>query len=171
MPGDKAQFEDGNVQYRVYQKANLSELPEEILPASSWNDGYVAFSRGEKRWADIPEEQRTSLWNLKLSKDDAMMPGVEGYVMEINLWRHDGKGIFEEVSIERDDRLIFCQHWKLDTAPDQTLEKRCFFRQAETIAVKPVGKPPIFAEDELRSLECVVPEHRLHFFLTTGKKS
>lgn len=171
MSGGKVQFEDGSLQYRIYQKASLSELPAEILPASKWDDGYAAFSRGEKRWKDIPEAQRAGLWDLKPAKENPVIPGVEGYVTEINLWRRDGEGLFEEVSIERDGRRIFCQHWKLDSASDVTLENRCFFRQAETIAGKPVGRSSIFSENELRSLECIVPEHRLHFFITTGVKS
>ncbi len=168
MSENKPPFEDGSLQYRIYQIATLSELPQDIHPASKWDDGYVAFSRGEKRWKDIPEAKREALWDVKPSTGNSDMPGVEGYVMEINLWRHDGQGTFEEISLEREDRQIFCQHLKLVTAPDQALELRCYFRQAETLAAKPVGKPPLFNDHELRSLECIVPEHRLHFFITTG---
>jgi len=160
-------FQDGQLLYETATLVSPSDLSEDRGLQSEWNDGYAAFSRGEVRLTGVPNIKVPDLSNEKVSG----VNGVEGYLMELNLWRHDGEGIFEEIIIEREDGGYFCQYWKLNTK-STTRETNCYYRQAETFPRKTIGgRKPLFADNEMRSLECIVPEHRLHFFITTGKQT
>lgn len=168
MKDDKNNFEDGWLDYQVFSIAGPEELPQEIGWRLPWDDGCIAFSRGEVPLADIADLGAPNLWNERAKG----IEGVEGYLMEFDLWRHDAKGIFEEISIEREDGGFICQHWWLDTG--ETKETNCYYRQAKTLARRPIrhpiGREALFdGAGLLLSLECIMPDHRLHFFITTGR--
>jgi len=162
---DKAkEFGDGWLDYKVNTLKILKELKTAMWPESEWEDGYVAFSRGECRWCDIPEDRRAGLWNERVSG----IRGVEGYLMELNLWRSEA-GVNEEICIERQDSDFYCQYWRLDTKQQE--ETNCYYRHAETIRRDLVGRrKAIFKSDLVQTIEVIAPENRLHFFIT-GRQS
>lgn len=146
-------FEKGFVSYTV-----TSKVPDN-LSFNSWADGYIAFSKGEMRLNEIKYRDFSELIKNRITG----ISGVDGYVMEINLWKSNGDGSYEEISIEREDKGFFIQSWKLskNEIDDGIM---CYYREVNT---QPRGNS-IFKE--LKAIEVIVPEYRLHFFITKGGK-
>jgi len=147
----------------VYEADFQDPAPAE-LDLSQWRDGYVAFSRGEKRISELGGVDVESL----LSKGSENIPGAQGIVIEIGLWRNDN-GVFEEVSIEREDGGFFRQYWRLSEEADGE-EADCYFRHAGTRARKGINRPGLFGDEgDLNAVEVIVPKKRLHFYITRGE--
>ncbi|MCP4346239.1 MAG: hypothetical protein GY795_12030 [Desulfobacterales bacterium] len=146
-------FEDGFIKYTVQHFENVDELPKEIN--SEWDDGYVSFSKTEKRF------EKEDILSL-LTQDD---------FTEIDLWRK-GSDMYEEIAVEREDRGFFFQHWQLFTKEKQKPEGdnicRCYYRNAETVPRKPIETKAVFQDNQLNSIEVICPDNRLHFFITAG---
>jgi hypothetical protein len=169
----KKPFSAGYLEYEV----KIAASPDEVINLlgkdgfSGWHDGYVAFSKGEKRLKG--DTLKASNLNTLLTKppEDNGLKDVEGYLMEIDLWRTNGGWSYEEISIEREDRGFFCQKWTLYTsleafqAHSQPNCYYCYYRQAETM---PILQEKLFDKDDLLSMEVIVPAQRLHFFITSG---
>ena len=165
MPEDKTDFREGRLEYLSFTISNPSEMPLYVVFESPWRDGYATFSRGEVRLAMLGSHTAAHLWEERVNN----LPDCEGFLMEMDLWRDDGKGTYEEISIEREDDGFFCQYWRLEMSGNK--QANCYFRRAKTEPRRPLGgRPSLFGEGELLSWECVVPEHRLHFFITTGRQ-
>jgi hypothetical protein len=148
------EFEDGHLTY---------EIATEAMPAfdlSEWDDGYLAFSNAERRLSELKDLPVSRLLGGKAQGID----GVEGYLMEVGLWRSRDE-VFEELSVEREDRGYFAQRWRLETRPTDGKTANCHFRRATT---QPRAKGKLFSGSDLRSMEVVCPATRLHFFITCG---
>lgn len=158
------EFMDGFIKYDVLV-LDTPELQKEHLDnigLSDWADGYLAFSNTEKRLSDLKTHNLPDLFSKGLS-------GVEGYLMEVDLWKNKN-GIYEEVSIEREDDYLLLQMWTLDATSQM---KNCYYRKVETIPRGSTLQPtrslqPTFKDKDLNSLEVVFPEKRLHFFISAG---
>jgi hypothetical protein len=148
-------FKDGTIRY-----APAAMTPAELAAAVGngvWQGGYVAFSRGEKRLAELDSGSITEEF---LRGRVASIPGAEGYVAEVNLWCAHGDTI-EEISAEREENTFFVQQWALDTKP-QDGTGNCWHRKAATVASS------LLYTGKLASVEVVWPQYRLNFFITTG---
>jgi len=127
----------------------------------TWDNGYLAFSNREILYADLPAG-RLSAALLRDRVTD--LEGIEGYLMEIDLWRNcDGR--LEELVAERADCGWQVQQWTLrtDVAED---EGNCWYRPAAT---RPGGHHhgrELF--EQLSTIEVVWPERRLNIFLGRG---
>ncbi|MEZ4529278.1 MAG: hypothetical protein R2941_25495 [Desulfobacterales bacterium] len=165
----KNDFSDGFVFYESGLKT-VSDIDSLIPDFSRWEDGYIAFANTEMRVNALKKEDVSKIIYTDPVQD---IPDVRGYVMEMDLWRKDAnKGIWEEIALEREDRGFFWQQWKLfgngkTDDPDFKKADCCYWRMADTLVGKPVGKTSIF--ENLKSLEIVCPQHRLHFFITAGE--
>ncbi|MBF0556819.1 MAG: hypothetical protein HQK96_20080 [Nitrospirae bacterium] len=149
----ESKFNTGALEYEV-GKVSFDELN---LILNDWDDGYLAFSKGEKRLKDVIGKDIAEL------KDRVNgISGVEGYLMEIDLWKVWDAGIFEEVSIERENDGFLFQKWTLQTK-NNGKGARCYWRFANT--KRRNDKVP-FGENELKSVEVVVPDTRMHIFIT-----
>lgn len=163
-------FKEGFVAYTV-----AHELPPDFS-LDGWDDGYIAFSNKEfpvnNKIKGMPFKDIIKVRYNKGNLPPDALKDAEGYLMELDLWRHKD-GVYEEISIEREDRGFLVQHWKLYAdgkegdgyeATGNKGKFNCYYywRVAET---KPRGNS-IFKD--LKSIEVVYPEHRLHFFLTVG---
>lgn len=166
MPEDKTDFIEGRIEYQSFTLTKPAEMPECVAFQKPWQDGYIAFSRGEARLSEIGDATAARLWEEKVNN----LPDCEGFLMEMNLWRDNGGNVFEEISLEHEDDGFFCQYWRLEKAGGD--QANCYCRQAKTSPRLTFGdRKSLFAEGELSSWECIAPEHRLHFFITTGRPS
>ncbi len=155
-------FEDGIVGYEIYKVESEKIASLVDIEAFREGGGYIAFSNCEKRLNEIPHKD-TSIKDLFVDRCDAIQ-GVEGFLMEIGLWR-DNDGVFEEISIEREDHGFLFQRWTLAKSPDKVKGVECFFRNINTTVRS--SRCSIFAEGELGTIEVICPGKRLHFFITT----
>lgn len=157
------EFQDGFITY----ESGLRK-PEYFgaLGEQEWNDGYLAFSNREIRWR---ERSGHLLSNLLEGKADGKIHGMEGYLMDVGLWRSENDRLFEEICIEREDLGLFFQRWILITAEFEPGKPNCYYRHAHTMAGGGHSQNHwVFKTSDLKSIEVVVPETRLHFFITTG---
>lgn len=156
---------DGWLIYNVRQNAAVAEVCD-LIRALSWDDGYIAFSKGELRWQGKPLNDTQDL--IILFNHPHKDKDIEGYVMEAGLWRQDGELIYEELSIERDAGGFFTQHWQLHTSKDTIGDKKylpCYYRYAQKVL--PLRQSKIFKKGEIRAVEIIVPDYRLHIYMTT----
>ncbi len=160
-------FKQGYLIYSVKENLAVSELSD-LIKSLTWDDGFIAFSQGEFRWQgkgfDTIDDLKTLLSVRHKGK------GYEGYVMEADLWREDGGMLYEELSIERDSTGFFVQHWQLHTSIDTVGDRKafnCYYRH--THKVIPLRQSKLFQKGELSAIEVVVPEFRLHIYLTTKR--
>jgi hypothetical protein len=147
-------FIDGYLVYEVCTE------PVPRFELSEWSDGYLAFSNAERRLSELKSVGAAPLLAGRVLGID----GVEGYLMEVNIWRCRD-GVYEELSVEREDRGFYVQRWRLETREPAGKSPNCYFRPAPT---KPRKNSGLFSEDDLRSVEVVCPETRLQFFITCG---
>lgn len=156
--------------FLVYQVSQIQQVAETFLDKSAWANGFYAFSHKEvaMREVDVSQLTGTDLYHSRVDIDNEST-----YLNEINLWRHQD-GCFEEIVLEREDRYFILQQWRLYTQgieKTDDLKKKlppsypCYFKKTDTIP----DKTALFGPNELVSLEIIVPEKRLHFFLTTGE--
>lgn len=136
-----------------------------LLQPSEWDDGFLAFSNTEMRLKDLP--RGLSSFDLCCKSIDGL-DGVEGYLMEADLWRRRGE-VFEEISLEREHRCFFFQKWKVRLVTGKE-KSNCYWQLAKTFARTPIGSgKDLFGKGNLLpSIEVIQPETRLHFFITTG---
>ncbi|MBF0592522.1 MAG: hypothetical protein HQL02_10590 [Nitrospirae bacterium] len=155
-------FKDGHLCYTLTPLVS-GDLVSELL--EQWQgDGYIAFSKVERRLSKL---DMSVLAAIIASPEQHR--GDKGYLMEIDLWQ-DKDGVYEEVSIEREDKGFFYQQWWLDTTLQEA--PNCYWRMASTLArgnkdadnkntVFPPGRP-------VETVEVICPQQRLHFFITRG---
>lgn len=152
---EKTQFEKGVLAY----EASITAVDEvRKISLKGWDDGYLAFSNTERRLREVDIE----LGSLLDGNFEGLL-AVEGYLMEIGLWRRL-ENIYEEVSVEREDAGFFRQWWKLEKLSNGDKRGNCFYREVNTLP-RPNS---IFKETGLRSLEVIVQDCRLHFFMTVA---
>ncbi len=157
-------FDKGYIDYTV-EKKNIDDLEKENIDLSTWGDGYLAFSNKELRLTDLPGDSDI---NTLLKDKITNINGIEGYLMEINLWGKNNEA-YEEISIEREDSGFLYQRWKLHTELKENHEPNCYYRKVDTLPRKPIaGAERLFNSNELKSIEVIVSSGRLHFFITTG---
>lgn len=173
----KNDFSDGFVFYESGLKT-LSDIDSLIPDFFRWKDGYIAFANTEMRVNALKKEDVSKI--VYTNPVDGIA-NVKGYVMEMDLWKKDAnKGIWEEIALEREDKGFFCQHWKLFAKgktddPDFKKADCCYWRKADTLVRKPVGRDSsIFGDTKkndlvLKTIEVICPKHRLHFFITAGE--
>lgn len=161
------EFQDG---YLVYEVKVISE-PGSLPPIlkQHWDDGYVAFSRGEIRWNNFLKNF-SGKWTDLLTQRH-FMKGIEGYIMEIDLWRDEAGILYEELSLEREDGGFLFQLFKLHVdkatlGTDHAFE--CYYRYCRHAYTISRAKP-IFNTGELSFVEVIVPDYRLNIFLTTKR--
>jgi len=155
-------FKVGIVRYESFE----TSTPPEIN-LSDWDDGFLAFSKEELRLKDV----KGSNYGLKrLLTTRNPIPGQEGYLMEVDLWRARD-GTCEEVSIEQDYGVFFTQKWILFPELKEGIDgMRCFYRFSETMPRSLSIKHGLFSESELGTIEVIVPEKRLHFYITVNRE-
>lgn len=158
---DKDGFKEGFIIHRsgVF---TFDRVIEKIKDFKEWNDGYAAFSSKELRL----EELKLPLQDLE-GRVDGKIHDIKGYLMEVGIWREDGK-IAEEVYIEREDRGFYLEQWKLmmDGSSGGSEGHPCLWRKANVMA----GKGRIFQRGDLSAIEVIVPDYRLHIFLSVLSK-
>ena len=159
-----SEFQDGYLIYTCELKTLESVCAD--IDFTGWDDGYLAFSNKELRMREISAGIESLLQGDELGKVTTI-DGVEGYLMEVDLWRGADNG-FEEISLERGDEGILCSRWKLAThKPGEGIKYYpCRWRQVATFP----RANSIFHNHELQSIEVIVPENRFHFFITKGKR-
>lgn len=156
LMSDKRHFNDGCIEYSVTSKIPVGFFLE------GWDDGYVAFSNKEFRLEEIKKKlDGKSLSAIENINVKGVIEGAEGFLMEIGLWRKSDDGSYAEISIEREDVGFLVQEWKLSKVKSDR-SMLCYYREVET---KPRGNS-IFKDSSIKSIEVIVPENRLHFFLT-----
>lgn len=146
------EFYEGFIKYQV-----KFEIEDEI-ELRDWDDGYIAFSNGEKRLKELLSMFSISTISELLQLKFNPVDGIEGYVVEVDLWR-SRNNVYEEISIEREDRGFLLQHWILSQKELEN-SKPCYLREVETLP----RKNSLFKR--LSSIEVIIPEFRLHFFIT-----
>ncbi len=151
-------FKDGFLDYKtglIQELSNFTSLDfSEDL--SERYDGYLAFSSGEKNLIELESHNLGELSAGKVKN----VPGVEGYLIEISLWKNNQDKLFTEISLEREETGWFYQQWTLDTSKVGTGENKCYYRVVHTITRN--------SGNNLKSIEVICPKTRLHFFITRG---
>lgn len=162
MSADK--FSIGFVVYEVLPAADAT-VAGNWISNGKWDDGCAAFSKGDVRWGENAAQITGCLENNSKSS----IKDTEGYLMEVSLWRNGGNRLFEEISIEREDRGFFCQRWMLSVnKPEGDGHFECYWRHTNA---QPIRQGRLFNNGDLSAIEVIVPGSRLHFFLTTrGRK-
>ncbi len=155
-----SQYKKGKLTYRVYEKMSVDELIS--LISSEWDDGFLAFSKGEIRLKDIP----TGTDLKKLFSETHTTGQYEGYLMEAGLWRQSD-GVLEEIAIERDGTKFFVQLFRLLKDENSTEGMPCYFR--ENVNVRATGQSKLFQSKDLSATEVIMPEYRLHIYITTKR--
>lgn len=146
---DTSQWKDGWLDYE-FKTANT--LPEMLWKDKDWS-GYAAFSTYE-------EELETE--KMKEFQDAGKMDDTIGCLMELGAWRTRKDGVFEEIAVEREGKDFLIHTWCLSTPSNGKVN--CYFREAETGFQKTAKKKVTF--EKMLSMEVVVPDARLHFFIT-----
>jgi hypothetical protein len=149
----------------VYGAEAVSAPDLERLMAEAWRDGYFAFSRGQLRLADA----RPHAINDWLTDRVVGLEGVEGYLMELDLWRTTPSGVMEEVVWEREDHGFWVQRFALTSHPLIQGNANCWYRPATTLPLANSLFVQSRGEAPLASVEVILKEKRLHFFITTGE--
>lgn len=150
-------FEEGRLTYTVEEMD--AEKASHVL-AEAWEDGYLAFSNREVRLAAISRGDRGMLSEGRIKENRL---ALNGYLMEAGLWRADKEsGNIVDVCLEREDDRFLVQRWELDM--QTTRGDVCYWRRHDKL---PIKKGSLF-ERELGAIEVIMPESRLHFFLTIG---
>lgn len=154
----KRDFRNGRLEY----EAGPVDAGAVDLDLSQWEDGFLAFSTAEVRLSGIRDRFRKDWLEGEIDPFEAF----DGYLMEIDLWRKNG-GVFEELVLEREDDGFYRQYWRLSTDPSVEAPN-CFWQEAGTRVREPIDTAPLFSGGDLRSIEVIMPTHRLHFFITAG---
>jgi len=149
-------FNMGYIQY-IQETKSIEQLISEV-ELDQWNDGYAAFSKGELRLKNIENSSVKTLLTEKTKLED-----LDGYLMELGLWKNDGTQ-FEELSIERVDGSFLYQYWALNT--DKTLESKCELCYWQKVEVARRTYIKTFDGQTLNCMEVVIPHKRLHFYIT-----
>lgn len=155
----ESDFREGRLYYTAEE---MDKSAAAFVLGETWQDGYLAFSTGEIRLADLPQAK------LKDIADGRMFDirdGLSGYLMEAGLWRREANGgRFVEVCLEREDDRYYVQRWELD--PHSPDVGNCYWRGQENL----LAQNRLIFNQGLDAVEVIVPECRLHFFITTGGK-
>lgn len=149
-------FKEGFFQYRT-QICDFNGLREKIGNLKQWDDGYLAFSNTELRLTqiDLPLDALEGRINGKI-------PEAEGYLMEVDLWRKKD-GAYEELYMERNDREFLIEKCVLFEQKDsESNGYMCFWRETDLIT----NERSIFKKEEISAAEVIVPDVRLHIFIT-----
>jgi hypothetical protein len=150
-------FLPGYITWRL-QKKSKEQILNDSIDLSVWDDGYIAFSNQELRLNQVQMDFKTLLASEPVNKN--------GYLMEIDLWRHENE-MYEELSIERDDDGFLCQTWTLNVKLCQEITPNCFYRKVNTLTRHNVqGGNAVFDREQLKSIEVVMFEKRITLFLT-----
>ncbi len=157
------EFKEGYLSYEVH--FNVVDFTK--YDWSLWDDGFLAFSNDERRFDNTSHPAQIP---LLLSGDKQKTPN--GYLMELDLWRTPLQGVFRELVLEREGTSFFLQDFTLCKTPPDGQKPNCYFADAETRPIKrdanKPGKRSLFESNEVNSIEVVVPDTRLHVFITTG---
>lgn len=165
---DDKNFREGRITYTVeFEKSDALSC---IGDLKDWQGGYIAFSNKEfslknaelKSFVENHGEEIQKVIDKK-AKDIPALKDTEsgGYIMEIDLWRHE-HDVYEEIAIEREDRGFLYQCWRLEPRQAENESVRCYWRKVNTSP----RDNSIFKGESLRSVEVIWPEKRLHFFIT-----
>lgn len=160
-------FKPGLIEYEVLSGQEIGAALARVGAFSEWSDGYLAFSNDEKRLDEsVKRLEMGDLFSRKFKRGDvASLPNAEGYLMEVGLWCELG-GILEEICVEREDMGFHIQKWTLHRDPSESNSGlACYYRYVDVL---PRKNTRIFKEGLKRACEVVVPEKRLHFFITYG---
>lgn len=154
-------FNEGYLFYECGLKT-MDELRKDF-DFKNWSDGCLAFSNTEKRL----DEVSSTIVDLIKGDEKGKVTGIEGingYLMEIDLWRKvDDR--HEEICIEREDNGYYYQSWKLmKQPPTQEHYYACYYRYVETLP----RYNSLFKNNPLKSAEVIIPQNRFHFFITVG---
>lgn len=152
-------FISGHVE--LIQELKKEQEIKELLCLEEWYDGYLAFSKKELR---LKQVKSLPLEELFKQQDGSTLEGVEGWLIEVDLWRYRDN-CFEEISIEREDDRFFMQQWSLSTDVKADQEN-CFYRVVNPLS----NQTNLFESNELVAFEVIVPQERLHFFITRGSE-
>ncbi|MCX7635113.1 MAG: hypothetical protein N2Z74_05135 [Syntrophales bacterium] len=152
---NSATFHEGSLQWQAASMTS-DAIAEQFLQ-QTWDDGFLAFSDSERR---LDKEGFLLLTAALKGRADAV-GGPTGYLMEAGLWRNRG-AIVEELSLEREGEVFFVQYWRLTRhAPPEAAN--CYWREAATFVRGNLGH--VFVGN-IKTLEVIVPDHRLRLYLT-----
>ena len=155
------QYQSGYVEF---EQGHMPISQLDSFGKTFWDDGNVAWSRGEKRWREA--EGKSSFSELFANKR-LNEGGVEGFAMEADLWRYSkSEGVAEELVIEREDDRFFYQRWTLYPEGKKEEKDNCFWKNVRVI-LRPHLK--LFNANNMECIEVIQPEHRLHTYLTRGE--
>ncbi len=159
MSGVKNNNEDffpGVLEY--HQEIKNSEDVLSLLTEADMKLGFAAFSKGEIK---LPRDDFSI--GIDLLNKRTTLKNCDGYLMELNLWENDGT-VYEEIAVERTDEGFLTQTWKLNTTKKEN--GNCLYRFRE----HPVLENSMLYGGKIQTIETIMPEHRLHFFITIGEK-
>lgn len=152
-------FKEGTLKYRSLW-GDFNSIKDEIGNLEDWDDGYLAFSSSEVRKKDM----NTPIEKLS-EKVDGIIEGASGYLMEIDLWRKKDSTL-EEIYIERNEKGFFMEKWMLFQKKEDHIEGfRCYYREIDAL----INERSILKRDDISTVEVVVPEVRLHIFITVKR--
>lgn len=155
-------FENG----RFERSAGLEPAPDlKTLLSEEWRDGYMSFSLGELLYQGALRHA-TANWT---HDPITTVQGVEGYLMELNLWRTTTQGLREEVTWEREEKGFWVERLTLDPDPAKGAHN-CWYRNARTFPMPNSPFARLRGGQPLAGVEVIVKEKRLNYFITTGEK-
>ncbi len=156
-------FNEG-ILYHISKTIAWDSLKHEIDSLHNWDDGYLAFSNVEKRIKDLNDIEVDAL----SGRINGLVSDAEGYLMETGFWRTKGDES-EEIYIEREDGKFFVERWRLKkkVIQEEMTDARgyvCFWRETQ-----PLVNRGVFKDYPPGALEVVVPDARLHIFMSVKK--
>ncbi|MCX7858217.1 MAG: hypothetical protein N2513_09640 [Deltaproteobacteria bacterium] len=152
-------FKPGTLFHSV-KMLSFGALLSEISSLDTYKDGYFAFSNKEINLDDL-RRHGDLLTGGKVPENDL---GVEGYLLEIDLWTNKN-GAYEEIYVEKLKDTYFYEKWLLKEGRDEG-GNPCYFRKAKIKLLK----KSVFQGKKLSALEVIVPEYRISIFLTVTEE-
>lgn len=145
-------FQPGYIEFKSEYIDKLESL--DFLQNKDW-DGYVAFSNVEIRYSDFLKKG-LSIISGKING----VEGIEGYIMEIGLWKAY-EDYCEEIYIERMETRFLFQKYKLYYIKENP---NCYWREVRTCKRENIK---IWEPNDLsEAIEVVIPDLRMHIFIT-----
>ncbi len=162
-------FRKARLQYTIKRiDKDSPTFLKEFFDDKNLTQGYAAFSSMETKIGGLDGDikQQISANGFNRLNDNL------GYTMEINLWGQTQNGCFREIVAERNGDHFLVQTWNLDLNEQAGADAswlRVYTRKARTFPFSK-GDKTLFKPDELHTMEIIVPEMRITFYLTTGAK-
>ncbi|KJR40059.1 hypothetical protein MCHI_004043 [Candidatus Magnetoovum chiemensis] len=155
-------YKAGYIEYDTSFVDTFDDINKCVGTLNDWDDGYLSFSTNEFR-RSAPEISGRDLETLMTGAVNGIKD-TAGYLLEVDLWRTKS-GVYEEISIEREDKGFLWQKWRLfpyDKIPADR-EPNCYYRK---VKVYTLDNSKVFKPGKTDAIEVVCYEKRMVFFMT-----